>query len=219
VDGVKSFGTSSNQYDTFGATFNDMLGSREKIQWFGVQFDQGYSVSHVIFYEGGHWWDGGWFGATPYVQVLIDGEWTDVESKITPEYPGDSQTEQMPVNEVYIFTLSEAVDCEGIRVLGKSNSLAGHASCAEIEVYGSKIGADTPTDDPKDDPTDDPAGDPADQPDTPAEPGDSEENSVVDTPHEAEKKPTATILLICLGGVVAVAVATVIVLVIRKRNK
>ncbi|MBQ7354026.1 MAG: glycoside hydrolase family 127 protein [Clostridia bacterium] len=223
VDGVKSYGDSSRQFDTFGATFNDLLGSREKIQWFGVQFDQSYSVTHIAFYEGGHWWDGGWFGAAPYVQVLIDGKWTDVESKLTPEYPGDSQAEQMPVNEVYIFTLSKAVDCEGIRVLGKANAQAGHASCAEIEVYGSKIDADTPiedpTDDPKDDPADDPAGDPTDQPDTPAEPGDSDENSVVDTPHEAEKTPTATILLICLGCVAAVAIVIVIVLVIRKQKK
>ena len=64
-----------------------------------MEFDKVYAVSSVVFVEGGHWGDGGWFGAAPTLQLLIDGTWTDAAAKLTPDYPGDSLEEQGAINE------------------------------------------------------------------------------------------------------------------------
>ena len=144
VDGNKS-SVSSMQYDTFNATFSDSLGRSGKI-WFSVEFDRECEVSHVVFYEGGHWNDGGWFGSAPGVQVLVDGKWVDAKSQLTPEYPEDNRAAQMPAGEMYVFVLENAVKCSAVRVIGSKNSLAGHASCSEIEVYGKAGAPDPPKD-------------------------------------------------------------------------
>ena len=102
----------------------------------------------MIFYEGGQWNDGGWFGSSPKIQVFSDGKWTDVETRMCPEYPADSASTQLPANEAYTFIFDKTVECSAIRVVGAKNSLAGHASCAEIEVYGMNVG-ETPIDTPK----------------------------------------------------------------------
>lgn len=147
VDGDRHFSTDKKQYDSFGARLNDDLG-KNGYQWFGVKFDKNYLVSYVIFYEGGQWNDGGWFGSGPKIQVLSDGKWTDVETRMSPEYPADSASAQLPANEAYTFIFDKTVECSAIRVVGAKNSLAGHASCAEIEVYGMNVG-ETPIDPPK----------------------------------------------------------------------
>ena len=139
IDGNKHYQNNTQQYDTFKATLTDDLGKKEKIEWIGVTFDKEYGVTHIVFWEGGHWNDGGWFGETPFVQVLIDGEWIDVVTTISPEYPDDSGESQAPVNESYVFTLKDPIICSGARVLGKQNHLAGHYSCAEFEVYGVSV--------------------------------------------------------------------------------
>ena len=135
VDGKCNYSSDSQQYDAFKASLSDSLG-RNKLQWFGVEFNEPYDVKYVVFWEGGHWNDGGWFGDTPYVQVLVDGKWKDAESVVSPSYPGDSLQAQLPANESYIFVLKDVVTCSAVRIVGSLNSLAGHASCAEIEVYG-----------------------------------------------------------------------------------
>ncbi len=135
VDGKCNYSSDSQQYDAFKASLSDSLG-RNKLQWFGVEFNEPYDVKYVVFWEGGHWNDGGWFGDTPYVQVLVDGKWKDAESVVSPSYPGDSLQAQLPANESYIFVLKDVVTCSAVRIVGPLNSLAGHASCAEIEVYG-----------------------------------------------------------------------------------
>jgi uncharacterized protein len=135
VDGKTTFSNDSEQYDTYLATFSDELG-QSGYQWFGVQFDKEYVVSHILFYEGGHWNEGGWFGSVPYVQAKINGKWTTVKATMTPDYPGDSYSEQFPSNETYTFILDTPTECSAVRIVGYKNSLAGNASCVEIEVYG-----------------------------------------------------------------------------------
>lgn len=134
-------GDGSAQYDTYHATATDDTGKN----WYGVEFDKAYAVSSVVFVEGGHWGDGGWFGAAPTLQLLIDGTWTDASANLTPDYPGDSLEEQGAINEAYIFTLDNATECSGVRVMGDPNSLEGHTSCAEVQVFGSNAGTSTET--------------------------------------------------------------------------
>ena len=146
VDGVKLYGSDTQQYDTYRATLTDSLGKKQNTEWYAVQFEKDYSVTHVVFWEGGHWADGGWFGDTPTVQVMVNKKWVDVSYTLTPNYPGDSQKEQNPGNEAYAFILDKPVMCTAVRVLGKRNSASGgHTSCAEIEVYGMRA-EDVPSD-------------------------------------------------------------------------
>ena len=142
VDGDKREGTINNisdasSADTYNSTYSDDLGI-----WFGVEFSNAYYVSQVIFWEGGHWWDGGWFGSSPVLQVYVNDTWQDVTFTLTPAYPGDSQAAQGDSYESYIFTLDESVKCSKVRVVGSKNSSAGHASVSEIEVYGSSVSAE-----------------------------------------------------------------------------
>ncbi len=137
ADGKTSYENADEQYDGYGATLSDELGKKQQTVWFGVRFGNGYGVSHVVFWEGGHWTNGGWFGDTPYVQVMVNNRWVDAPCTVTPEYPSDSMESQMPSNTAYVFTLESPVVCTAVRVLGKYTGYSGHhVSCAEIEVYG-----------------------------------------------------------------------------------
>ena len=135
VDGNKSEGHTA---DCWQSTYSDDTGV-----WFGVEFDKEYEVSQVIFWEGGHWNDGGWFGSSPVLEVYSDGEWKSVDFTLTPSYPSDDRAEQADINESYIFNLNTAVECSKIRVRGAKNSFAGHASVSQIEVFV-KTQVDTP---------------------------------------------------------------------------
>ena len=127
VDGNK---TAGQNVDTWQCQYSDDLGV-----WFGATFEKEYDVSTVIFWEGGHWGDGGWFGSAPKLQILVGEEWKDANASIDRAYPADNRDAQGETHESYIFTLSEAVTCKGVRIVGANNSLAGHASVSEIEVY------------------------------------------------------------------------------------
>ena len=145
TDGTVTYGSEGQQFDSYGASLSDTLGKKQNIEWYGVRFNGDYGVTHVVFYEGGHWTNGGWFGESPTVQVLVNSKWIDVPFRMTPDYPGDQFIQQMPSNEAYTFTLSEPVVCRGIRVLGKQNTASGkHTSCTEITVYG-MAASDVPT--------------------------------------------------------------------------
>ena len=130
IDGVpgKSDG---EQYDSYLAEITD-----EYDPWYGVNFDKPYMVDSVVFWEGGHWNNGGWFGATPKLQLLKDGEWYDYKQTITPEYREDSAEKQLPKFAPFIFDLSQPVICDGVRVIGPGNQFGTNVSCSEIEVWG-----------------------------------------------------------------------------------
>lgn len=130
LDGDKRWG---QNVDTFGAAYTDDSGV-----WFGVEFGGEYEICQVVFVEGGHWGDGGWFGSSAKVQVYQNDEWKDVEFTISREYPGDSFAEQGFTHEAYIFNLAELTECSKVRVIGNKNSFAGHVSICELEVYGHK---------------------------------------------------------------------------------
>ena len=157
VDGFKC---NTQNVDTWQAEYTDDLGI-----WFSVDFGGKYDLKQVIFWEGGHWDDGGWFGSTPKLQIFKDGEWVDSGVSVSPSYPEDNRGAQGYTHEPYYFTLDDTITCSAIRIVGAKNSLAGHASVVEIEAYGYKEG-ETPVvtepDDPvtPDDPTPDkPTGD------------------------------------------------------------
>ncbi len=129
--------TDTEQYDSYMAEYTDDFDP-----WFGVGFGGQYIVTSVAFWEGGHWGNGGWFGAAPKIQLLKDGEWYDYDQTMAPEYPEDSVTAHQPTYEPYLFALSQPVLCEGVRVIGPENQFGQNTSCSEIEVFGYKADAD-----------------------------------------------------------------------------
>ncbi len=131
-------------YDEWDASYTDELG-----QWVGLELGGEFDVKQVVFWEGGHWDNGGWFAFAPRLQCFVDGEWVDVSAKINPAYPGNSLAEQGFNYEPYIFTLDKVVTCSKIRVISDSRGVtgengkiqSGHYSVSEIEVFGYKAGS------------------------------------------------------------------------------
>ncbi|MBO4794527.1 MAG: ADP-ribosylglycohydrolase family protein [Clostridia bacterium] len=116
-----SYGTIGEQYDTY-------TGSHSGSEWFALEFDRTVLVTDVVFTEGMHFDNGGWFSSAPKVQVLKDGKWTDAETECDIPYGGhDSFT-------TFTFSLVSPEWCEGVRVTGKPGGSAVFASCAELDV-------------------------------------------------------------------------------------
>lgn len=205
ADGIRQFEDSAMQFDTFGAQLTGEEGADGYV-WFGVGFDRAAEISRVIFWEGGHWNDGGWFGAEPTLELRIGGKWVPADAPISPEYPEDSFEAQQPTNEAYTFVLSVPTECDGVRIIGKTNRLAGHASCAEIEVFMENKTAPA---------TDETAG-PDETIPTETESEQSEESGT-DSPKEsgtgpepAEKKNGVLPLAIGAGAVLAAVLAVIL---------
>jgi hypothetical protein len=72
---------SGSQYDTY-------TGAKEaELVWAGVKFAKAYAISGVVFTEGRHFKDGGWFAETPYIEILSGGEWKRIDAEISKQYP------------------------------------------------------------------------------------------------------------------------------------
>ncbi len=111
--------------------------------FFGYEFPGTYTVEYVEFYEGGNFFDGGFFANGEVgVEALIGGEWVEVETTVSPEYPeADDQESHFPEYQCFTFTLKEPTACEGIRVIGSAGGQAYFISCSELIV---KAVIDTP---------------------------------------------------------------------------
>ncbi|MBQ3934896.1 MAG: ADP-ribosylglycohydrolase family protein [Clostridia bacterium] len=109
------------QYDTY-------TGAHSESEWFALSFDRSVHVTAVIFTEGLHFGNGGWFENPPSVQILKDGKWKDVSASCDPKYGGNEP------NTTFTFKLSKADWCDGVRVIGKPGGTATFVSCAELDV-------------------------------------------------------------------------------------
>lgn len=116
------------QYDTYrnGAVSNG---------WFALNFDHTVTVSKVLFTEGVNYHDGGWFKSTPTVEVLVDGVWKKAAAECSPAYvETNTQEAQGAPFETFVFTLTEAVTCRGVRITGEAGGNKTYISCAELDV-------------------------------------------------------------------------------------
>ena len=134
ADGVMpgSDGQMDQQYDTWGA-WGDRSPHDEYV---GYTFDREYTFQKLLFQEGGHFADGGWFAnGSLKVQVRQDGEWVDVVSTVTPEYPNSDTTVDFGANfEVFTFTFDD-MKGDGIRIYGAAGGAAKYISIAELQVF------------------------------------------------------------------------------------
>jgi hypothetical protein len=120
----------TEQYDTFKGRGDDHE------EFYGYVFRGEADVTAVIFTEGCHFDNGGWFkDGTLRVQVLIDGEWEDADAKVAPAYPkGDSQSTFGSNYQSYRFELLDATTCGGVRVIGMAGGSAHFTSISELSV-------------------------------------------------------------------------------------
>jgi hypothetical protein len=125
--------SSSRQYDTF-----DGVNTAEE-DWIGYLYTIPKTFAHVVFQEGRHFVDGGWFD-TLTVQVRHGGVWSEVSGlTITPSYAGNNGIGF----ETYRLDFAPTVG-EAIRIVGAPGGSADFISIGELEVFGS-VATPTPT--------------------------------------------------------------------------
>ena len=125
-DGVINTAT----YDTYnGRVLDDE-------EFFGYQFRTARTVSALVFTEGLHYTDGGWFkDGSVRVEVLVDGKWQTADATVTPAYPsGNAQSDFGASYESYTFTLAQSVTCDGVRIAGKAGGKGDFISINELSI-------------------------------------------------------------------------------------
>lgn len=129
-------GLITDQFDTF------RLNAEAEDQWIGYTFPEEQEFDLIMFQEGMHFDNGGWFSnAAPLkVQVEIDGAWKDVEYTCNPPYISSNLRADFGAPfDKYYFILNKPSSGTGIRLYGRaggpSGINSGFISCAEMEVY------------------------------------------------------------------------------------
>ncbi|MDF2685561.1 MAG: putative rane protein [Clostridia bacterium] len=136
-DGIKS-GGSTAQYDTFN------FATSPYEQYFAYLFPVDFMVSSVVFTEGMHFDNGGWFrDGDLRLEAYINGKWEKVDAAVSPEYPAADNISAFGQSfQNYTFTINNAsvadnannIKCSGIRVIGTGGGAASFISAAELEV-------------------------------------------------------------------------------------
>ena len=108
-------------------------------EYIGYEFPGTYTVEYVEFHEGGNFFDGGFFSdGEIWLEALVNGEWTRIDSDVSPEYKyGETKEDMKPDYETYTLTPKTPVSCDGIRVSGCAGGSAYFISCGELIVKAS----------------------------------------------------------------------------------
>jgi len=115
---------SSRQFDTVSA-------ERSSEDWIGYVYSTEQSFGQVVFQEGMHFSDGGYF-LDLTVQVRRSGAWTEAPNvTITPAYAGDDSVDF----NTYVFDF-DPVSGDGIRIYGTPGGSKEFISVGELEVFG-----------------------------------------------------------------------------------
>lgn len=113
------------QYDTFH------FGQQGNLDWIGYQFAGPRVIKGLVFQEGIHFWDGGWFDVLQ-VQVRVSGVWTPVTGlSITPPYAGNNGLSY----ETYQIGF-HPVTADAVRLYGQPGGVADFISVGELRVIG-----------------------------------------------------------------------------------
>jgi hypothetical protein len=98
--------------------------------WVGYTFGSPQTFTRVVFQEGMHFGDGGWFN-TLTVQVRQSGQWIGVGNLVTtPAYGGNNGV------SFQTYTLQfNPIQGDGIRIYGAPGGSAAFVSVGELDVY------------------------------------------------------------------------------------
>ena len=115
-----------NQYDTYdGSNYSGDI-------YIGYIFRKSKAIKSVEFIEGAHFDSGGWFDGLR-LEILVDGKWKNVEYELSPEYPtGINASDYGSSYETYVFSLTNVVNCDGFRIIGKGGGSSKFVSCSEL---------------------------------------------------------------------------------------
>ncbi|RZL86018.1 MAG: DUF1929 domain-containing protein [Variovorax sp.] len=117
---------SARQYDTWDGA------NTAADDWIGYQYASARTFNRVVFQEGGHFPDGGWFTSLT-VQVRQGGNWVNVAGlAVTPAYPASNNNISY---ETYTLQFN-AISGDAIRIYGNPGGSADFISVAELQVHG-----------------------------------------------------------------------------------
>jgi glucose/arabinose dehydrogenase len=124
----------SRQYDSWDGA------NTATEDWVGYQFAGPQTFAKVVFQEGMHFADGGWFASGPTVQVRQNGQWVGVAGlAVNPAYPGNNG-----VNfETFTYTFT-AIQGDAIRIDGVPGGSAAFISVGELDVFALVDGGGAP---------------------------------------------------------------------------
>lgn len=107
---------------------DDWNDERKPLSWWGYTWPRAYNLNRLVFTSGTTFGDGGWFGATPTVEVRRNGVWTPATGvRITPGYAAGT-------NRTFVLGF-DATTGDGIRLIGVPGGSQTFTSIAELEVY------------------------------------------------------------------------------------
>ncbi len=123
-------GNVAENYDSFDGD------NKLDLDWYAIRFLEPVTVNEVVYIEGKHFNDGGWWTSL-WVQYLdLDtGQWTNVSGlQIRPRYNfADKREGRKPFGR-YVLTF-DPVACAGVRIIGEPGGSADFTSIAELEVF------------------------------------------------------------------------------------
>ncbi len=118
-------GDTTRQFDSYDGS------NAASEDWVGYTFATARTFTRVVFQEGIHFWDGGWFTASPIVQVRQGASWVTVSNLVTtPAYAGNNGTSY----ETYTMTFT-SIQGDGIRIYGVPGGANQFISVGELEVF------------------------------------------------------------------------------------
>jgi hypothetical protein len=119
------------QYDTFDGP------NTAPDDWIGYGFTGSAVFRRLVFQEGMHFWDGGWFQSLR-VEVRQGGQWTQVVGLlVSPAYPGSDNGVSF---ETYVLDFAPTSG-DAIRLAGAPGGSAAFVSVGELRVFGDFVGA------------------------------------------------------------------------------
>lgn len=135
-DGVIPNKTTANdkmQYDTY--TLGDPHGDPETPVYIGYVYRTEQTFSKVVFTEGNHFGNGGWFkNGEIILEAFVDGKWVELEYTVSPKYPkGNSLGSFGTGYDTYTFEF-DSTKCYGVRLRGIAGGSAGFISVSELSV-------------------------------------------------------------------------------------
>jgi hypothetical protein len=119
------------QYDTFDGA------NTAPDDWIGYAFNGSAVFRRLVFQEGMHFWDGGWFQSLR-VEVRQGGQWVQVGGLLsTPAYPGVNDGLSF---ETYVLDFTPTSG-DAIRLAGPPGGSAAFISVGELRVFGDVVGS------------------------------------------------------------------------------
>ncbi len=113
----------------------------------GYTFAAPQTFGQLVFQEGRHFWDGGWWDDVQ-VEVRQGGVWKAVAGQeVKPSYAGNNDVSY----ETYTFDF-QPIEGDGIRIFGKPGGVAGFISVGELRVLVTDAATATPPPEPTPDP-------------------------------------------------------------------